>query len=235
MKKISIKDRIVEFIRVPVSELMDNAGNWRTHPEMQGETLKGLLKEVGITGAVLAYHSKRNKGKLTLIDGHLRKEVGEKYSPDLIWPVLVVDLTDEEADFLLAVYDPVGAMAEMDKKAMALLIDNVSSSDWAVRELLRDLEKKTQEDLRDANKKKEDEESKEETSYPDMEILPLDNLDYILVMFKNEMDWVAVSELLELHKCQDLRRTSKVGLSRVLDGGRILSEFIKAEGSSNVN
>lgn len=69
-----VRDRIKEFRRVPAAELAANPANWRKHPEAQRAALRGVLEEVGIAGPLIAYHSARNGGALTLIDGHLRQE-----------------------------------------------------------------------------------------------------------------------------------------------------------------
>lgn len=105
---MDIKNRVSELKTVTPSELQDNKGNWRLHPKFQRDALAGVLGEVGIADALKAYYSKRNKGKLTLVDGHLRKE---DY-PGVEWPVLILDISDEEADILLATLDPIAAMAE---------------------------------------------------------------------------------------------------------------------------
>src|SRR5215472_18133311 len=97
----AIRDRIQDFRRVPARELLDNDGNPRRHPQAQRDALRGVLEQVGIAGALVAYQSERQGGKLTLIDGHLRKQ-----DYDLDWPVLVLDVTDAEADLLLATHDP---------------------------------------------------------------------------------------------------------------------------------
>lgn len=44
---MKIRDRIVELVRVPASELVPNPKNWRTHPTAQADALKGVLAEVG--------------------------------------------------------------------------------------------------------------------------------------------------------------------------------------------
>jgi len=103
---VGIRDRIVELRRVNTADLLDNAGNWRIHPQAQHKALVSLIEQVGIADALIAYYSERNGGALTLIDGHLRKE---SYSGE--WPVLVTDLDDGEADVLLASLDPLTMMA----------------------------------------------------------------------------------------------------------------------------
>ena len=90
---------------MPSEELEDNAGNWRTHPFVQRQAITELLDQVGIAGVLTAYHSERNDGKLTLIDGHERK------SHQAEWPVAILDVNDDEADLLLLALDPLAGMA----------------------------------------------------------------------------------------------------------------------------
>ena len=71
-------------------------------------------------------------GSLELIDGHLRAET----TPDMEVPVLILDLDDAEATKLLAVLDPLAAMAETDDDALAKLVADVETENAAVRALL---------------------------------------------------------------------------------------------------
>jgi len=112
---LKIRDRIKEFRRVPASELFPNPKNWRTHPQQQQDALRGVLAEVGIADAVLA---RETEDGLMLIDGHLRAEV----DPTTEWPVLVLDVTEEEADKILLTHDPLAAMAETNEEALAELL-----------------------------------------------------------------------------------------------------------------
>jgi DNA modification methylase len=72
-------------------------------------------------------------GRLMLIDGHLRRET----TPDAQVPVLVLDVTDEEADKILLTLDPLAAMAESDAERVKALIETVGTNSEAVEELLR--------------------------------------------------------------------------------------------------
>jgi hypothetical protein len=132
-----IRDRVREFRRVPARELLDNEGNPRRHPQAQRDALRGVLEQVGIADALVAYHSQRNGGKLTLIDGHLRR-----HDFDLDWPTLVLDVTDEEADLLLATHDPLAALAEYDRPKLDALVQEVRARSPAVVAMLKDLAKK---------------------------------------------------------------------------------------------
>jgi hypothetical protein len=131
LRPMEVRDRVKEFRRVRSSDLTDNTGNWRRHPLAQRQALQGVLKEIGVAGALTAYHSERNGGELTLIDGHLRKDTAE-----IDWPVLILDLSDEEADKLLAVFDPLSAMAEMDGEKLKQLLVAVEVEDEGLVGLL---------------------------------------------------------------------------------------------------
>jgi hypothetical protein len=134
----SIRDRIQDFRRVPARELLDNHGNPRCHPQAQRDALRGVLEQVGIAAALVAYHSERNGGKLTLIDGHLRKQ-----DYDLDWPTLILDVSDAEADLLLATHDPLVALAEYDRPKLQALLQEVRAKSPAVVAMLKDLAQKT--------------------------------------------------------------------------------------------
>jgi hypothetical protein len=133
----TIRDRIREFRRVPARELLDHDGNPRRHPQAQRDALRGVLEQVGIAAALIAYHSERQGGKLTLIDGHLRKQ-----DFDLDWPTLALDVTDEEADLLLATHDPLAALAEYDRPKLDALLAGVRARSPALLGMLKDLAKK---------------------------------------------------------------------------------------------
>ena len=69
---MEIRDRVVELRRVRARDLLPNPKNWRRHPKVQADALRGLLDEIGIADALLA--RELPDGRLQLIDGHLRAE-----------------------------------------------------------------------------------------------------------------------------------------------------------------
>lgn len=130
---MKIRDRIRELRRVPASELIPNPKNWRTHPEAQANALKGVLAEVGIADAVVA--RELDDGSLMLLDGHLRVET----MGDQIIPVLVLDLDEAEGDKVLATFDTLTGMAEIDTSRLDELLRDIDTSNEAVSEMLADL------------------------------------------------------------------------------------------------
>jgi len=127
---VKIRDRVRELRRVKAGDLKPHPHNWRLHPKAQQDALRGVLAEVGYADALVA--RELPDGSLQLIDGHLRAET----TPDVEVPVLVVDLSDEEAAKLLAVLDPLADMAEADRDVLAELIQEIETESEAVRELL---------------------------------------------------------------------------------------------------
>ncbi len=217
------RDRIIEVKKVKSRELLDNEGNWRLHPDAQRETMTGVLNEVGKADVLLAYYSARNNNQLTLFDGHLRKAL----DADEEWTVAITDLSDAEADKMLLVLDPLAAMAEMNKARLLDLTDRVNTDDLMVRELLRKMELEAQR----IGEEDEDGEGgkKEKTGPAAMELMPFEHYDYVLLMFKNELDWLAAVDTLGLERRADLRKTNKIGLCRVVSGKQVIERIQQLE------
>lgn len=128
--RADFRDRIKELRRVRAGDLLADPRNWRKHPQAQQDALRGILCEVGYADALLARETA--DGRLMLIDGHLRAET----TPDQMVPVLVADLNEAEAGKLLAVFDPLSAMAEADSVKLDALLKDVSSESEALNEML---------------------------------------------------------------------------------------------------
>lgn len=129
---MQIKDRIKELRRVKASDLLPNPKNWRTHPKAQQDGLRSILAKVGYADAVIA---RETPDGLMLVDGHLRAET----TPDSEVPVLVTDLTEAEADEVLATLDPLASMAEPDMEALKALIGGIDKDDENLNILLEDI------------------------------------------------------------------------------------------------
>lgn len=164
-----IVDRIRGLARVPGSRLRAADENFRVHDARQRKVLKGLLAEVGIIGAVLAWvpddmaraalRSSQDfaawlagyDGPLQLVDGHMR---AEELKGQAI-PVLVTDLSRAEAAKALATFDAVGDMAGRDAQKLAALLEDVGrGAEEGTEELLAALRG---EDKKKANADEEEE------------------------------------------------------------------------------
>ena len=132
---MQIRDRIIEFRRVPVAQLRPNPRNWRVHPPAQQDALRGVLAEIGYADALLA--RELPDGSLMLVDGHLRAET----TPDAVVPVLVLDVDEQEADKILLTHDPLAAMATASHERLQELLAEVQTENAAVQSLLDELQR----------------------------------------------------------------------------------------------
>lgn len=105
----SIRSRIKELRDIPKARIVPDAGNFRKHPEGQKTALAAALEEIGFAGALLVRPLSR--GNYALIDGHERLE---HFADGDTIPCLVTDLDADEAKKVLATFDAIGDLAEID-------------------------------------------------------------------------------------------------------------------------
>lgn len=125
-----IVDRVVELRRVRAGDLVPNPRNWRRHPASQRKALRALLNDVGFADAILA--RQLAGGALEIVDGHLRQSM----DPDMVVPVLVLDVDDHEASKLLLTLDPLSAMATADPEPLLTLLASFDTADEDLRMML---------------------------------------------------------------------------------------------------
>jgi hypothetical protein len=130
-KQLIWKNRIVGLGSKPAKEFKFNPLNWRTHPEFQRQTLNGILSEVGwVTGVI------ENVTTGHLLDGHARIEEALAKDENEIVPFIQVKLTEEEERKILAVLDPIGAMATSDDEKLKELSSILEFESEALTELM---------------------------------------------------------------------------------------------------
>jgi hypothetical protein len=127
------RNRIVGHAEVAPTELVPNPANWRTHPSGQQRALAGALGEVGWVAQVLV-----NRTTGHIVDGHLRVELALARHEATV-PVTYVELSEKEERLVLASLDPLAAMAEAEKDALAALLAGLASEDAALAAMLADL------------------------------------------------------------------------------------------------
>jgi len=128
------RNRIVERKRMRVGDLAINRYNPKQHPRVQQERLQAVLDKFGIVGDLVAYHSERNAGKLTLFDGHARQGL----DPNAEWEVGITDLIDAEVDELVLYFDPLAALARQEADRTAALMADLDVQERALREMLEE-------------------------------------------------------------------------------------------------
>jgi len=127
------RNRITGHAEVAPASLLPHPANWRRHPTRQQRALAGALGEVGWVAQVMV-----NRTSGHLVDGHLRLELALARGEPTI-PVAYVELSEAEERLVLASLDPLAAMADTDRDALALLLAGVTPSDEALTRMLAEL------------------------------------------------------------------------------------------------
>jgi len=126
-------------------------------------------------------------------------------------------VTDEEADLLLLTLDPVTGLAGGDASALEALITDARTGTPALEDLISDLVQAAVEVEIPA--------PVDDGGPSEMELQPFEHYDYVLFLFRDQMDWLAAKEFFELKpEAFTLRdgERRKVGLGRVIDGHRLV-------------
>jgi hypothetical protein len=215
------RDRIIELRRVKASKLLPSPKNWRTHPRFQRQVLEGLLSEVGIAAAAVA--RELPDGSLELIDGHLRQEILQ----DDEVPVLVLDVTEEEAEKLMLTMDPVTGLAGSDPKALDALLQSVDFHSAEANVLLEQLAHETDKQLKETLRP-------EPCDLPEMELQPYEHYDYVIVLARNRQDWNWLCERLGLERVDAsvIAGKKKIGLGRAIGASRLI-DLLQSKPSNN--
>lgn len=127
---MSYKNRIVGYGDAKPEDLLANPFNFRKHPKMQQNGMNGVLTDVGWVQSVIV-----NKRTGNLIDGHLRVSLAMRNEEKTI-PVIYVDLSENEEKKVLATLDPLTSMASVDNEMLEKLLNDVSTDNAEVMELL---------------------------------------------------------------------------------------------------
>jgi hypothetical protein len=112
--------------------------NPKIHPASQLDPLRGLLETVGKLDDLKAYYSERNGGKLTFFDGHGRQSL----DPSAEWDIDIYNLTDAEADLVLATFDPIAYQAEQSRVKLEALLNEVSTGSASLQRMLSEMAEK---------------------------------------------------------------------------------------------
>ncbi len=133
MAKTPWHNRITRYGESAPDQLLANPLNFRMHPKHQQDALAGVLSEIGVVQNVIV-----NERTGHVVDGHLRISLAMRDGIPTI-PVTYVDLSPAEEATILATLDPISALATADAEKLRELLDEVSTSDAAVMQMLSDL------------------------------------------------------------------------------------------------
>jgi len=131
----NFKNRIVGYGEEKPEQLLANPLNYRIHPKFQQDALVGILDEIGWVDDVIV-----NKITGHVLDGHLRVELAiSRKEPSI--PVKYIELTEAEEKEVLAVFDPLSALAGRDDEILKRLLEEVKTDNENVQKLLDSIAK----------------------------------------------------------------------------------------------
>ena len=207
------RDRIKEFRRVPAASLVPHPHNWRRHGPDQHAAMHGLLAQLGYVNALIVREA--GDGTYQVLDGHMRLELSAGAEEV---PVLVVDVTDEEADLVLATHDPIGDLALPDAEYSDALARAVWTDNEAINTILRDLL------LADSTAEQAD---RGRASDVRLELAPqpYEHYDYVVLLARNTFDFHRLCALLQIER-QEFTvpgGAKKMGLGRCVDAAKAIA------------
>ena len=114
------RNRIVDHGTTTAEEIARHPRNPKVHGAEQRGAITAILDDVGWVAPLVI-----NRTTGLLLDGHMRVEEAASRGPI---PVVYVELTEAEENEVLALMDPIGAMAGHDADALSKLIEGMESS-----------------------------------------------------------------------------------------------------------
>jgi hypothetical protein len=126
-------NRIVKFGVKPADQFLANPKNPRTHPTFQRQAMEEALGKVGFVAPVI----ETSDGYL--LDGHERIYQALVKNSDVPYVVLDIHSDDPDADFVLATFDPLGALASYDANQLDDLLKGMETDGDALKKMLNNL------------------------------------------------------------------------------------------------
>lgn len=206
---------------VDVADLKPLKGNAKKHPSWQIEKLVTSMQ----TSKEVEPHLSQNlvvDEELTVIWGNGRfQAIGPE---NLNWQKVQV-------------HQKFG-LTDMEKRALAILDNKSISTEWDETILATELPLLAEQSLETGFSEKEikellikmqpEEELPQEAAF-DMTPRLYEKYNYILLFFKNELDFLYASQLFELKKMRDRMKPNKVGLYRGIDGMKAIELISKSK------
>ena len=221
----SIKVECAYTDLVPPESLKPHPENPNVHGETQIATLADLIASIGWRFPIVV--SKRSG---FIVAGHCRLLAAQRLGLETV-PVDWQDFaseTDERIQLLadnkipeLAMRDPL-----LERAALSKLLDANAST------ILAGYSPQEVEDLLKQADEQDETAVLGEHEIPAMELHPHEHYDYIVLMFRNAYDWVHALQALgvtDVNYSQIVKR-KRIGLGRVMDGARVLSQLLDAQG-----
>lgn len=202
-------DEETKLEQVLISDLKPHPKNPRVHPDSAIDKLVKSMKQYGFTNPVLI--SKDN----VILAGHARTKAARKAGKDKV-PVIRLDLEGAAADAYLIADNRLQQDTKWEKNVLKVLMEELEIQDYDL-----DLTGFDQDEI---DKLLEKDEAAEEA--PEMEFTPelMEEHNYIVLYFDNELDWQVAKEKygIKTMKAKWSPKADRTGIGRVVRGSDFL-------------
>ena len=117
-----MRNRIKQHTTAKKKDIRPNPNNWRTHPQAQTDSLISLINSIGYVDELLVIDDPTGECKYLLVDGEARWSIAND-NDDL--PVSVLDITEAEANIVLATFDPISSFAGSEASKLDELMKDI--------------------------------------------------------------------------------------------------------------
>ena len=193
-----------------LSELIEWEKNPRQLSKHAAEHIQKSIEKFGVVDPLII--NLDNK----IVGGHQRKLILKLITdPEFEVDVRIPDrlLTDEEVEELnIRLNKNVGAW-NWDTLANEFEVDDLLDWGFSEEELI--------------GMSFDAEVNNKEQEIPEMELAAFEGYDYIVLVFKDQLDWLAALDILEIEKVRQVveKGKDKVGLGRIIDGAEALRKL----------
>lgn len=133
-QQINWRSRIVKRGTILASQITPHPNNPRRHPQAQRDAVAASFNELGQIAPIVI-----NVNNGYLVDGEERSWLAIAQDTDVEVEAVWVDLSEEEHEKALLVFDWITQMAVYDREALDSLLRDVNTDDATLQALLSDL------------------------------------------------------------------------------------------------
>lgn len=194
----------MEIVNVEIDKIIPYERNPRNNASAV-PYVANSIKEFGFKVPVIL--DKNN----VIVAGHTRVEAAKSLGMDSVPCIYADDLTDEQVKAFRLADNKVSEESEWDFTLLDLELLNIDFD-------------MSQFGFGDPEEEMRKQEEKEKT-LKSMELKAFEHYDYLVFVFKNQMDWLNAVNMFGIEKVDaGYGRTKKTGVGRVLDGKRLLEK-----------
>lgn len=149
-----------------------------------------------------------------IVTGHTRYKAAQMLGMEVLPCVIADDLTEEQIKAFRLADNKVGEISEWDDALLELELFDITDIDMSQFGF-------------DLGSEEEDSKKKEsEKRFEKMQLRAFEHYDYVVFVFKNQMDWLNILNEFDVKKVDaGYGKTRKIGLGRVIDGARLLEKI----------